>query len=38
MDLEIILACCVPITILIVVVVLAIKDKIEESNRKRKIK
>jgi hypothetical protein len=35
MDLEIILACCVPITILIVVIILSIRDK---SDKNKKIK
>jgi hypothetical protein len=32
MDLEIILACCVPITILIIVIVLSIRDKSDKNK------
>jgi hypothetical protein len=35
MDLEIILACCVPVTILVIVVILSIRDK---SDKNKKIK
>jgi hypothetical protein len=33
MDLEIILACCVPIAILIIVIVLSIRDKSEKNKK-----
>jgi hypothetical protein len=35
MDLEIILACCVPVTILVIVVILSIRDKSDKNKKIR---
>jgi hypothetical protein len=35
MDLEIILGCCVPVTILVIVVILSIRDKSDKNKKIR---